>query len=108
MNKKGKKFENLAESYLRKNGYTILARNVRTPYGEIDIIAEFKGKKVIVEVKGGNSFNPVENFTPEKFERVLNSALYLLKNEDFRIDLIVVFRGKLTHYKNLERFYGEP
>ena len=108
MNKKGKLFENIAESYLKSNGYTILGRNIRTPFGEIDILAELNGKKVVVEVKGGEVFNPVENFTPKKFERVLKSALYLFESEDFQIDLIVVFRGRISHYKNVERFYGEP
>ena len=108
MNKKGKVFEDIAESYLKSNGYTILGRNIRTPFGEIDILAELNGKKVVVEVKGGEVFNPVENFTHKKFERVLKSALYLLESEDFQIDLIVVFRGRISHYKNVERFYGEP
>ncbi len=108
MNKKGKVFEDLAEEYLRKRGYTILGRNIKTPFGEIDILAELNGKKVVVEVKGGNTFNPVENFTPRKFAKVFKSALYLFENEDFQIDLIVVFRGRISHYKNVERFYGEP
>ncbi|WP_461830016.1 YraN family protein [Aquifex sp.] len=108
MNKKGKVFEDIAESYLKSKGYTILGRNIRTPFGEIDILAEIKGKKVVVEVKGGTAFNPVENFTLKKLERVYKSALYILESEDFQIDLIVVFRGKIDHYKNVERFYGEP
>jgi len=107
MNKRGKPFEDLAEEYLKRQGYVILGRNLRTPFGEIDILAELKGKKVVVEVKGGNAFNPVENFTFSKFKRLINSAYYLLGSEDFQIDLVVVFRGKISHYKNIERFYGE-
>ena len=108
MNKKGKVFENIAENYLKKKGYTILGRNIKTPFGEIDILAEINGEKIVVEVKGGTAFNPVENFTLKKFERVYKSALYILRSEDFRIDLIVVFKGRIDHYKNVERFYGEP
>ncbi len=108
MNRKGNVFEDLAEDYLRNRGYKILGRNIRTPYGEIDILAEYEGKKVVVEVKGGNVINPIENFTQRKFIRVLRSALYILESEEFRIDLIVVFRGKISHYKNVERFYEEP
>ncbi len=107
MNKKGKVFEEIAEDFLKNNGYKILGRNIKTPFGEIDILAEIDGKKVVVEVKGGNTFNPVENFTPQKFKRVFKSALYILESEDFQIDVIVVFRGKISHYKNVERFYGE-
>lgn len=107
MNKKGKLFEDLAEEYLKRRGYVILGRNLRTPFGEIDILAELKGKKVVVEVKGGKAFNPIENFTFQKFRRLLKSAYFLLESEDFQIDLVVVFRGKISHYKNIERFYGE-
>ena len=32
--------EALAGDYLLEKGYTIIARNVRTPYGEIDLIAQ--------------------------------------------------------------------
>ena len=34
----GKKGERLAERYLRKQGYRLLKRNFRTPYGEADLI----------------------------------------------------------------------
>ncbi len=105
---KGKVFEEFATNYLKRLGYKILDRNVRTPYGEVDILAEYRGKKVIVEVKGGEIFNPVENFNKRKLKRLIESGYHLFKNEDFRIDLIVVFRGKIKHYKNVERYYGEP
>jgi len=34
--------ENLAATYLTERGYTILERNVRTSYGEIDLVAQKK------------------------------------------------------------------
>ena len=60
-----------------------------------------------MEVKGGNAFNPVENFTLKKFERIYKSALYLFESECFQVDLIVVFKGRISHYRNVERFYGD-
>ena len=33
--------ENVAAGYLERNGYEILDRNARTPYGEIDLIARY-------------------------------------------------------------------
>ena len=43
--------EELAEIMLLEKGYTILARNFRCRYGEIDIIAAKNGVLAFVEVK---------------------------------------------------------
>lgn len=44
--------EAVASRFLEKRGYQILARNARTPYGEIDLVARQKdGCLVFVEVK---------------------------------------------------------
>ncbi len=43
--------ENLVIRFLMKRGYTILDRNYRRPWGELDIVAEKKGKIHFVEVK---------------------------------------------------------
>ena len=43
--------ENFAASYLRKQGLKILQRNLRTPVGEIDIVARDRKALVFVEVK---------------------------------------------------------
>jgi len=42
----------MAEQFLSAKGYRIVARNVRTQLGELDIIAEDRGVLVFVEVKG--------------------------------------------------------
>ncbi len=47
----GRRGERLAARHLRRSGYRIHARNVRTPRGEIDLLAEHDGCLVIVEVK---------------------------------------------------------
>ena len=47
----GKKGEKLVECYLKKQGFKILARNYRTPFGEADIIAEDKEEIAFIEVK---------------------------------------------------------
>lgn len=43
--------EDLAAEYLHKHGYKVLERNVRTHFGEIDILAQDKKAIVVVEVK---------------------------------------------------------
>ncbi len=104
---KGKEFENIAIEYLKRKGYEIIGRNIRSKYGEIDILADYKGRKIVVEVKGGRCFNPVENFTKKKYEKILKTAFEILGNEDFQIDLVVVYKDKIIHYKNVGLDYGE-
>ncbi|WP_326491622.1 YraN family protein [Desulfolithobacter dissulfuricans] len=47
----GRQGESLAAAYLEKNGYTIICRNYRRRFGEIDIIARHRGFTVFIEVK---------------------------------------------------------
>lgn len=47
----GETGEDLAASALKKQGYKILARNYRTPLGEIDLIARHQKALVFIEVK---------------------------------------------------------
>lgn len=74
--------EAMAVSYLEKNGYRILARNYRTPMGEIDIIAREGATLVFAEVKtrGSRRFgHPKEALTPRKQRKISMAALYYLK-----------------------------
>ena len=48
---KGKKGEDLAEVFLQKQGYTIVARNFYYQKAEVDIIAQKENVLCIVEVK---------------------------------------------------------
>ena len=47
----GPRGEALAAAHLQRLGYTVLARNHRTRFGEIDLIAHAPGALVFVEVK---------------------------------------------------------
>jgi putative endonuclease len=47
----GQKGEDIAAGYLEQQGCTILERNVRTAYGEIDLIVQRVDVTVFVEVK---------------------------------------------------------
>ena len=47
----GKLGEQLGEDYLKVRGYRILERNLRYPFGEIDLIADHQGTLVFVEIK---------------------------------------------------------
>ncbi|MBI4358493.1 MAG: YraN family protein [Candidatus Omnitrophica bacterium] len=47
----GKLGEQIGEGYLREQGYQILERNVRSPFGEIDLVADDGGTLAFVEIK---------------------------------------------------------
>ncbi|HWR59904.1 MAG TPA: YraN family protein [Thermodesulfovibrionales bacterium] len=75
--------EDLAADFLKGKGYRIIARNYKTPIGEIDIIARDRGTLVFAEVKTravGSFGHPFESVTPRKREKLRKLALYYLKN----------------------------
>ena len=47
----GDEGEGRAEAFLRDQGFRILGRNVRSPLGELDLVADDHGVLVFVEVK---------------------------------------------------------
>lgn len=51
----GQHAESEAERYLRRKGYRILERNVRSPNGELDLVARSGDVLVFVEVKARRS-----------------------------------------------------
>ncbi len=103
--------ESAAATHLEMEGYTILARNQRTPYGEIDILAEKDGFLHFIEVKARttNTFGPPEiAITPRKQEHMRAAAEYYAAEhgiEHWQIDVIAVERKSgvtpaITHFEN--------
>jgi putative endonuclease len=96
----GKKSEDIAAKYLKKNGYKILQQNYRTKLGEIDIIAKDKDTIVFVEVKARRSLqfgNPKWAVTPKKQRKISMVALYYLKSAKLsharaRFDVVCIHR----------------
>ncbi len=79
--------ESLAAEVLRRNGYRILARNVRTPLGEIDLIARQGDTLVFIEVKMRRSLRcgtPAEAVTSSKQRRLRRAAEYYLLKQPAR------------------------
>ena len=69
--------ESVAADWLAEKGYQIIARNVRTPYGEIDLIAQQADVTIFVEVKtltSSRDFYPEKNITPAKQKHMINCA----------------------------------
>lgn len=109
--KVGKWGEETAADYLRQQGYEILARNARTPYGEIDIIARQGDVTIFVEVKtltASRHYFPEHNVTARKREHMLSCAECYAAEHDidhWQIDVIAVegkegVNSKITHFEN--------
>ncbi len=97
--------------YLAERGYEIIARNARTPYGEIDIIAKQAGITIFVEVKTRTSNRmglPEDSVTLRKQAHMLACAEhYAAENtiDHWQIDVVAVegkagFKPKITHFEN--------
>jgi putative endonuclease len=108
----GKQGEALAADYLADRGFTILARNHRTPVGELDLIARDRRYLLFVEVKTrkGTTFGlPAEAVGAHKQRQILRAAQWYLasgKHPELqpRFDVIAVIVGPgepaITHIPN--------
>ena len=106
-------------AYLRRNGYSIVAANYRTRFGEIDLIAQKNGVLAFVEVKTrkfGINVRPSEQVTPKKLERIRLAGLaYLAETEctlPVRFDVAEVFAPQdlsepPVQIRYLENIYSE-
>ena len=83
----GRKGEKLVCEYLKKQGYKLIKTNLRTRYGEADVVCEKNGVTVFVEVKtrSGDRFGtPAEAVDGRKRERYRKIALDFLAREGER------------------------
>lgn len=105
----GKTGESIAESFLKKLGYTIITRNYRKPWGEIDIISKSpNGTLIFIEVKAIKSgkenpaiyaeLTPEDNLTQSKLMKLKkiceefanqNSSL-VNEKKGWQIDLVAI------------------
>lgn len=105
----GKFGEDIADSYISSNGYTILQRNFRTKLGEIDIIAHDGNYIVFIEVKTRKSINygyPREAVDYNKQIKIRDIAsLYLVKNKKYnshvRFDVVEVMLDRNNDVKSV-------
>ena len=84
---KGFKYEEIAKKYLLINNYCIIEENFISKFGEIDIVAQKKGRLHFIEVKGRlNTWHgyPREAVTFTKQKRLISAAKYyfMLKGKD--------------------------
>ncbi len=106
----GKWGEQAAEEYLIQKGFSVLERNFRTPYGEIDIIALFEGITFFVEVKTRTTHSfglPEEGLTRRKLSHMKACAEHYAEKhelETWQCDAIAVEGnpGSTPHIEHFE------
>lgn len=100
--KTGIQGEDVAASFLEAQGYTVLARNYRQRFGEIDIVAEDRDVLVFVEVKTRNNNrygSPFEAVDIRKQKKLSIMAQDYISRNDFedrsaRFDVVAVRLNK--------------
>ncbi|MGQ0665723.1 MAG: YraN family protein [Nitrospiraceae bacterium] len=109
----GQASEQLAERFLRAKGYRILARNLRTSLGELDLVAEDAGVLVFVEVKAratasfGGAVLAVDRRKQAKLVRLASQYLAQrhLADKPCRFDVVLVQgrsleEGRIEHLQD--------
>ncbi len=102
--------EDLAHRYLRRNGFTVVARNWRPPQGggEIDIIAREGDWLVFVEVKtrsSGQWSAPERDIDNEKIAYVRRAARDYIRRSNadesrIRFDAVSITGRKVSHLRD--------
>ena len=106
--------EDVAAEYLVANSYSVLARNVHSEHGEIDIVACKGGLLVFVEVKTRSSHTfsyPEDSVTRRKQAYMLSAAEEYLQahpesGESWQFDVIAVEgtpgeKAQIEHFENV-------
>jgi putative endonuclease len=110
-NQLGKEAEQMAVSYLSKNGYEILHCNWRYSRYEIDIIAIKDQLLRIIEVKSLKSTDvrlPEESVTKKKFRNLVRAAgEFLFQNQQYRHVQFDILSIVLNHENDPEYFLIE-
>ena len=102
--KRGRGAETLACWYLRLKGWRILARRVRVPGGEVDIVARRGRTIAFVEVKARGSAEAAA-FALDRYRlrRVAAAAerlapRFMRAGDDIRIDALFLVPGRLPRH----------
>lgn len=101
----GRRGEDLATHYLRKQGCEIHARNWLCKGGELDIVAHDGEEWVFVEVRtrhAPDTNSALESFTPAKQASLLTAVQAFrdehdLNEQPWRLDLIVIAMQRAGH-----------
>lgn len=96
--------EELVADYLINNGYSILARNFRSAYGEIDIIAKKRDVISFVEVKQRTVFrhDPTELVPYAKQQKIGATARcyiahHYTERTSYQFDVALISQGTIMY-----------
>ncbi|TET06377.1 YraN family protein [Candidatus Dependentiae bacterium] len=99
----GNRGEKLVADKLEKQGFTILARNYRKQFGEIDLIASNKDLLIFVEVKlrSSNNIDLAELIVPVKQRRISAAAKAYIAEKNYtnkfcRFDVALIYTAADT------------
>lgn len=124
-NEIGKIGENIAKTFLMKQGFSIIEQNYHIFQGEIDIIAKKDKVLRFIEVKSAKVrgfdnlekliVRPEDNLTFSKWSKILTTILVYLKHKDvphetkYQIDLACVYidtetrQGRVKLIQNIHK-----
>ena len=112
----GDRGEDVCARYYEKHGYTVIARNFHSRYGEIDVIAESDTQLVFIEVKTraeGQATLPCEAVDQKKMRRLTQTAQMFLtqydKERQMQFDVFEVLTrdGRPVKCRRLENAFDE-
>lgn len=105
--KLGKSGERQARKYLKRQGYKIVEKNWKNPFGEVDIIAKKGDVFAFIEVKTrlSDAFGmPSEAVNTARKRKYIQGAEYYFINREIlhtvRFDIIEVLNGEINHIEN--------
>lgn len=102
--KSGRDGERRAAIWLKLKGWSVLARRVKTPHGEIDLIMRRANVVAFVEVKWRTRASDLDHAIDEyRLQRVAAAAEcvaheYAKSGEDIRIDVMLLAPGHLPRH----------
>ena len=108
--------EDVCARYYEKRGYTVIARNFHSRYGEIDVIAESDAQLIFIEVKTraeGQWTLPCEAVDRRKMARLTRTAQMFLtqydKDKQMQFDVFEVLTrdGRPVKCRRLENAFDE-
>ncbi len=110
----GARGEQLAAAFLEQRGLSVVARNVRSSLGELDIVARDGDEMVFVEVKtriGGDDVAPDVAVTSAKLERLGQLAeRYVARSPDphspWRVDVVAIVISSDGSVRTIEHLEG--
>lgn len=112
----GRRGEDIASAFLKKQGYKILFRNWRTlRWGEVDIVAIDKSDLVFVEVKTRTTLysgEPLEAVNFYKLRTLKRAALFFKQQypktpDALRIDVVSVLLVKSPSVEHFRSVYED-